>query len=186
MGYVEQKHYDRIDRFVRKFSSNRVGVSPYVPREMVDGPPDESGWVPWKPVDNPMPDQNLRKLEELYHVSFPPLFRAYLLHKCLLMTDFVVRLPQTPVDKPLSEIEQRLQLLDQESFFRENSLIPFGDDANDVGPVCFDLKSPIDGEDYAVVVVDHHRTREPNYRGEFKWKSFADLLDEIESTFEVQ
>lgn len=175
----------RIERFVKVFLDHH-GSGPTVsaPPDMVDRPPDESGWVPWQPVDSPVTDEDVLRLEKKVGKPFPPLFRAYLMYKCLLLTDFggrFVRLPETPSDDPLGELRGQLGIMEEEPFWRANGYVAFGQDGNDAGPVCFDTTRPTGDGDYPIVVVDHERTRSPGYAGRTKWDSFASLLDAMDA-----
>jgi hypothetical protein len=180
---VPEKDWQRIERFVRVFLDHQ-GSNPTVdaPADMVAGPPDTSGWIPWQPVDSPVTDQDIARLEKQAGTPFPPLFRAYLMYKCLLMTQFnPVVLPETPSNAPLQKLKRLLKLIRDDPFFKQNGYIPFGQDANGAGPVCFDTKHPSVDQDYPVVVVDHDRMGNPGYTGERRWDSFASLLDVMEA-----
>src|SRR5262245_15401963 len=87
----------RIRRFVDEaFLPRAVTIAVGPPREMIDGEPVGDGWVPWKAVESPVTDEDIADLEAAIGAPLPPLFRAYLMYKCLLMTDFgMVRLPET-------------------------------------------------------------------------------------------
>ncbi|ARU57342.1 hypothetical protein OLMES_3301 [Oleiphilus messinensis] len=168
-----------IEKFVDTFLSNSgEGFALEVPTNMMVGSPDADGWAEWKPVDSPLKESDLAKIEECLGHSLPDLFKAYLLYKCLLMTDFVVRLPQTPSNEPLKEFNQYLALRDSNLFFGKNMLVPFAYDANDAGPACFDV-SISDTNDYPVVIVDMGRTHVDGYRGEKGWRNFEELLNVI-------
>jgi hypothetical protein len=54
---------------------------------MVDGPRTASGWVPWKPVVSPVTEADIQAVEKVIGAPLPPLFRAWLTYKCLLMTN---------------------------------------------------------------------------------------------------
>jgi hypothetical protein len=149
---------------------------------MVDGPPDESGWVPWKPVPSPVTDADILAVEEGAGAPFPPLFRGWLMYKCLLMTDFgLVRLPETPSDDPLHEIRQYVGIMNSQPYFRPRLVLPFGSDGNDTGPLCFDLARRHPDGDCPVVLFDHELLDRPEYAGRPFADSFAALLDMLEA-----
>lgn len=178
---IPDQDQQRIRRFVDIFLPRCVSIAVVVPESMRAGEPREDGWIPWKAVDCPIGDEEILTLEKEIGVSLPPLFRAYLMYQCLLMTDFVVRLPETPYDDPLGALKHQLTPWKTESFFQERRLLPFGYDSNDAGPVCFDVAKPTAEGDYPVVVVDHERTEDPAYSGRVIAASFGALLDEIEA-----
>lgn len=171
---------DRIKRFVDVFAKRCTDIAVVVPNVMRAGPTDQEGWTPWKPVDSPIGNVEVLALESEFGAKFPPLFRAYLMYKCLLMTDFAVILPETPFDNPLGKMRSYLDLWNSEPFLRNHRLVPFAFDANDAGPVCFDIKSPRMNGDYQIVLVDHGRMRDRSYEGEVIAGSFSELLDNIE------
>lgn len=171
----------RIKRFVDVFIERCTDIAVVVPAVMRAGPPNSDGWTPWKPVDSPVTDIDVLSLENEFEIKFPPLFRAYLMYKCLLMTDFEVVLPETPFDDPLGNLRGYLELR-SDAFFRERGLVPFAHDSNDAGPVCFDTRKPqLDG-DLPVVLVDHGLMQNRSYNGKVIAASFAELLDRIEQT----
>lgn len=169
----------RIERFVRVFLERCTDVSVVVPPEMQNGPPTADGWWPWKAVDSPVRPEDVLRLEARVGGAFPPLFRAYLTYKCLLMTEFCVSLPETPFDRPLEQLEALLALRST-AFFTKRGLLPFGTDPEGAGPACFDLTCRGDDGDCPVVLVDLGRVSEPEYGGQFAFGSFAELLDCIE------
>ncbi|MFN3161241.1 MAG: SMI1/KNR4 family protein [Rubinisphaera brasiliensis] len=169
----------RVERFVDVFLEHRTDVSVVVPMAMRDGPATDDGWWPWKAVDSPVQPEDVLRLEARAGAEFPPLFRAYLTHKCLLMTEFCVALPETPFDNPLGQLEVFLDLRNT-SFFRDADLLPFGADPDGGGPACFDIASRDSSGDCPVVLVDMGRLEEVGYRGRRVFESFAELLDCVE------
>ena len=177
---IAEKDRQRIARFVDVFVSTTASVAVGVPDDMRVGVANSGGWATWKPVSSRISEPQLEALEAQIHMAFPPLFKALLLDRCLLMTDFVVRLPRTPSDAPLRELRRSLRLVEDDSYFSTHGYLPFGDDSNDAGPVCFDTTRRLPDGDCPIVVVDHERIGEPGYAGTVEWPSFAALIDEIE------
>lgn len=178
---VRASDQERIKRFVNVFVERCTDVAVAVPDAMRNGPTDGEGWTPWKPVNSPIVDDDILAFESEIGVSFPPLFRAYLMHKCLLMTEFAVVLPETPSDDPLGRLRQYLTLWQTEPFFRNHKLLPFAYDAEGAGPVCFDIAHRRDDGDYPVVRVDQGGMQAESYCGERIAGSFSELLDNIEN-----
>ena len=111
----------RIERFIRWFISHSgAGPAVVVPLDMRNGEPNSDGWIPWIPVENPLNEQAVSLIEIQIGYPLPSLFKCYLTYKCLLMTDFVVCLPQTPSSDPLKEFEDWIGLFESEPFFKEN------------------------------------------------------------------
>jgi hypothetical protein len=173
----------RIRHFVDEvFLPRAVLICPAVPPDMVDGPPDEEGWVPWKPVSSPVTDADILAVERVIGAPLPPLFRAWLMYKCLIMTDLGgVRLPETPANRPLHPFRQYVGIMDSQPYFRPRRVVPFASDGNDVGPLCFDLSRPLPDGDYPVVLFDHELLGRPEYNGVPFADSFAALLDRVEA-----
>lgn len=180
-GLISSKNQERIKQFVNVFVERCTDVAVVVPEGMKAGERDAEGWIPWKPVDSPIDDEQILALEEGVGVSFPPLFRAYLMYKSLLMTDFAVIFPETPSNAPLEKLRQHLALWESEPFFKEHGLVPFAYDADDGGPVCFDIGRQKSDGDCPIVRVDRGRIQDATYDGETVAESFSQLLDDIES-----
>jgi hypothetical protein len=172
----------RIKRFVSVFLEKGVRIAPGVPSNMVNGPPFDGDWIPWKPIESPVTENDVARLEAMTGVRFPPLFRAYLMYQCLLMTDFgIIRLPQLPSDRPLEDVMGYMRVFNEETYWRVHGYVPFAYDGNDGGRMCFDTKRPDAQNDYPIVFVDHERAVSINYVGEQRWSSFAALLDTLEN-----
>jgi hypothetical protein len=179
--FVPARDQQRIKRFVDVFLAKGVRIAPRVPPDMVAGPSRDGDWTPWKAVDSPVDEEDVRRVEGVLGVALPPLFRAYLMHQCLLMTDFgIIRLPQTPSDRPLDEMLGYVRVFVEEPYWGRHGYVPFAYDGNDGGPMCFDTKRPSPENDYPVVFVDHERALQMSYTGEQRWDSFAALLDSLE------
>ena len=174
----------RIRQFVDEvFLPRAVLECPGTPPDMIDGLADESGWIPWKAVPSPVTDSDILALEAAAGAPFPPLFRAWLMYKCLLMTDFgVFRLPETPSDDPLREIAGYIGIMDSQPYFRPRGVVPFASDSNDVGPLCFDINRPLSDGDYPVVLFDHELLDRPEYIGRPFADSFGAMLEMAEAS----
>jgi hypothetical protein len=173
----------RIRRFVDEvFLPRAVTITPGGPADMLDGPPDASGWRSWKPLDSPVTDADMLDLEAVIGEPLPSLFRAWLMYRCLLMTDFgPVRLPDTPSDDPLGPFRRYVALMDSQPYFRPRRVVPFGSDGNGVGPLCFDLARRLPDGDCPVVLFDHELLHRPEYAGRPFADSFVALLDRLEA-----
>ncbi|MES2568615.1 MAG: SMI1/KNR4 family protein [Verrucomicrobiota bacterium] len=180
---VPESAQRRIRQFVDEvFLPRAVLLRPGAPVDMVDGPPDASGWVPWKPVPSPVTDADILAVEHVAGAPFPPLFRGWLMYKCLLMTDCgLVRLPETSSDDPLHQIREYVGIMDSQPYFRPRRVLPFGSDGNDVGPLCFDLSRPRPDGDYPVILFDHKLLHRPEYAERPFADSFGALLDMLEA-----
>lgn len=126
-----------------------------IPAEMRDaGIPSEDDWSVWKPIDSNVTDADLDRLETIYEMRYPPLYRALLKYKHYL------ELVEGGVS--FARHSSRDWELDLYNLYQcwipkrmiDIGLIPFGDEAlMDAGPVCFDVRSQSD--DPPVVYWDH-------------------------------
>ncbi len=173
---------NRIQKFVSSFVESGVNsVGLLVPLDMLDGPVDKNEWARWKPIDSPIQLNEIERIEKKYGVKLPLLFSAYLMYKSLMMTNFIVNLPETPSDRPLEQALLYLDIYNEHDFFKKNKLLPFGDYNVDHCLLCFDLKKQENKYlDCPIVHVDADLSNEPGYVGKRMWNSFSDLLDEIE------
>lgn len=179
--FVTNAEMKRYLRFYEIFLRCRSDIAVVVPEPMRDGPDDEDGWAPWKPVDSAISVSDVIGLEVGLGFRFPGLFRAYLTHKALLMTDFKVGFPETPVDRPLKQLRHYLGFMEFSPYFGEDGIIPFGWDSNDAGPVCFDTSKMSEDGDCPIVCVELDRVNSPHYCASPVADSFGQLLDEIEA-----
>lgn len=176
---VKNKDFLLIKEFVNVFRENSGGgFAIDVPPLMVSGKVDSDGWSEWKLVDSPVSESDIQKIESCLGVGLPSLFRTYFKYKCLLMTDFIVRLLQIPVDEPLKELYKYISAYSNTGYYKDNILIPFGFDCNDAGYVCFDIMDN-SNDDYPIVIVDSGKINDEGYRGDIKWGSFEDLIKDI-------
>ena len=177
--FVSEDAQARIERFVHVYLERCTDVSVEVPPVMRNGPRTEEGWWPWRAVDSPVRPNDVLRLEARAGAAFPPLFRAYLTYKCLLMTEFCVALPETPFNQPLERLEEILQLRGV-PYFQQNGLLPFGTAPSGAGPACFDVHRRDRNGDCPIVFVDLPRVVEEGYRAPRMFASFAELVDCIE------
>lgn len=179
--FLTDSERERYLRFFDVFLRCRTDCAVGVPDEMRDGPVDDDGWAPWKPVDSTITPAEVLNLESEVGGRFPGLFRAYLTHKAMLMTQFKVVLPVTPVDKPLVDLRRNLDLINQTPYYNQNRLVPFGYDSNDAGPVCFDMSQSRKNGECPIVCVEVDFVGDVVYRRRPIAGSFEELLDEIET-----
>jgi hypothetical protein len=172
----------RIEAFVKVFLATMGSTSaPGVPEPMRVGSPDEYGWSAWRPVESPIKEKDIAAIERFIGAKLPPLFKAYLTHKALLMTNFgILSLPEIRSDRPLEDVRAYLNLLATDPYLRSRGYVPFGQEGNGGGPLCFDTKRPNGEGDYPIMYVDHEREREAGYVGVQMWDSFAHLLDDVQ------
>ena len=100
-----------LKEFIINFlSTSGKGYALGVPKDMRVGVPDENGWCKWKATDSKITLKDIKKIEETLGFKLPLLFSEYLTYKSLLMTDFIISLPQIPTDFPLLELNQYIEM----------------------------------------------------------------------------
>jgi len=145
-----------------------------VPKDMQKGEVDSDGWCEWKTTNSNVSSEDFKHIEEKIGFIFPNSFKEYFTYKNLLMTDFLVRLPQIPSDNPLRELKEYLALLDEpNSFFKNKEMIPFAYDGEERGTICFSKK------DSSVVLMDSSKVFQEEYQGEKLFDSFDELIKAI-------
>jgi hypothetical protein len=152
------------------------------PREMLCCAHDADGLAPWQPVDSPIDEAMVNGFERFLQAPLPPLFKAYLTHKCLLRMDlYEGTLPGIDPRSPLQWLEwcalrRREPPLDSSLW-----LIPFTD--GPIGPhqtLAFDTRRS-DGEgDCAIVFITSHGDAIQTGAGQVVFDSFAFYLDHLE------
>ncbi|CZF80599.1 hypothetical protein GCE9029_02084 [Grimontia celer] len=149
------------------------GYALNVPADMRIGNVDDDGWCEWKSTDSSVTSEDIQAIEDGLGFKLPLLLSEYLTYKCLLMTDFSVRLPQTPCDNPLFEFMEYVTLYNEK--FKSLDLFPFAYDENDAGPICLDIRGFHTNES-AVVVYDYTYAGDPEYRGDLAWPDLKELF----------
>lgn len=124
----------------------------------------------------------MESLEQYSGVSLPPLFRDYFLYKQILDGDRgIIRLPDMTPPDPLANLKSQMAVVHDCRALQQHSLLPFGQDGNNGGPICFKTDEPTTNGDYPIYVTDHERLSDLSYSGERRWNSFEHLLDEIQA-----
>ena len=125
-----------------------------VPPDMVAGPIDAEGWVPWRMLPSTVAEADVARLEEALPAPFPPLFRAYLTARFTLGMDWF-DLPNLPSDHPLGELETAMN---RWPALWDVGYVCFADNAEGgAGPLCFDLRNRLPDGDCPVVLFDQER-----------------------------
>ncbi len=158
---------------------------------MAIGPPDCDGRRPWRSIPSVIDEAMLLDHENLLDCRLPPLFRAYLMGSCLLITDFYVgQLPPICPVAPMRRVEfDSVDLMDTPFFLPRPWLVPFAAGAADMSNLCFDTRRPTPLGDYPVIQVHHlagyfngHRDAPPFVEERCQiFGSFANYLDYLEA-----
>ena len=175
---------DRIAHFIDDVVLPRLNPLPGVPVELRGDWSSGDGWYSWIAIDSPVSDDDMNDIERDAGISLPPLFRAYFLYKQMLDGDYgLVRLPDMDPSDPLGNLRSQIAVSSDPNCpaLSQNNLLPFGQDGNDGGPICFKTDQPTDDGDFPVYFADHELLSDPSYSGKRVWDTFGQLLKAIET-----
>ncbi len=172
----------RITRFVDEILLPRQSPTVGVPPELRPDPSHTDEWSRWIAIDSPVTKSDLNALQTEFGVVLPRLYLDYFQYKQIFDGDHgLVRFPDMRPPDPLSDLRHTLSVY--QDFFintKRCRYIPFAEDGNDGGPLCFNLDEPTADGDFAVYFVDHELFRDPSYLGERWYDGFADLILAVE------
>lgn len=172
----------RIAHFVDDVVMPCANPLPNVPPNLQGDWKSGDGWTSWIAVPSSVNNDDLNAVEHQFRVRLPPLFRAYFLYKQVLDGDFgIVRLPNMTPPDLLGDLRRQMAIASELPALRENSLLPFGRDGNDGGPICFKTDEPNAQGDFPIYFADHELLADSAYRGERRWDSFEHLIDDIQT-----
>jgi hypothetical protein len=128
------------------------------PQDMVAGPVNADGWVEWRmrPCTVPL-DDIFAKYVHAAGKALPPSFQRWYASTFTLDCDCsVLRLPANPSNSPGKPL---LQYVVPGNRWWERPLalgqLPFGDEGNDSGPLCFDTRASNDPGRWPITFWDH-------------------------------
>ena len=95
----------------------------------------------------------------------------------------LVRLPDMQPSDPLASLRSQIAIAADPNCpaLTQHKLLPFGQDGNDGGPICFKTDQPTEAGDFPIYFADHELLSDPSYSGKRVWDSFEHLLVAIES-----
>lgn len=157
-----------VDRFWNTYSRRFAPLS-FVKRRETKLEPWETlcsstDWYSWRPTPSrhdltPWFD----KLRAQHNLTLPPSFRLwYNAYATRNAETDVARLPCNPPDDSGVGLRQHLDPRSFADIPRELGLIPFADERNDAGPICFDPRAGGDPDRWPVVYWDHEYGLDPS------------------------
>lgn len=180
---VESDHKEIIVSLIDEVVLPNAGPLPGVPPDLRGDPFLDDDWFYWTAVPSPVTADDLDDLEQQYRVSLPPLFREYFLYKQILDGDFgIVRMPDMCPPDPLASLKSQMSEFSNCEALQNHALLPFAQDGNDGGPICFKTDEPTLYGDYPVYFTDHELLLRPTYSGEKCWDSFEHLIGDIRAS----
>ena len=175
---------DAVEKFFRAyyacFAPQRIPLSPTTPREMLARvEPDNSGYVEWRLTPQGDKAVDLAPLETVVGIPLPPSFKAWFTRYYTLDMDCsIVRLPECPSNNPLGPLKVIMTASHAFSTIpRQLGLIPFGEESNDVGPLCFDARQPKTDGEWPIVYWDHELDTKPRAIGPTIFSNFEKLIE---------
>lgn len=133
-----------------------------IPDEMRDRSiPSHDDWEAWKPIPSTVTVESLAAFEKSMALLLPQPFREFLSHVHFLDLNApnVRFLPHPPEWQRAKQTQQEMRLFDEDgrtlAHVRDLGLFVIGDDQNDGGPVCLELRRARADGDCPVVLVDH-------------------------------
>ncbi|WP_064792363.1 SMI1/KNR4 family protein [Shewanella woodyi] len=171
----------RIKTFVDDFILPRKGPLPGLPEKFRENPDNGEEWDDWIEVASCVTNQDLDAIEERFETTLPHLLKLYLKYKIIFDGDFgIYRFPDMTPANPLKNLISQIDVINQSSFFKAHKLLPFAQDGNDGGPICFKYDEDGIEKGFPIYFVDYDLIHNRDYEGEIIYESFIQLIDAIE------
>ncbi|RYY65155.1 MAG: hypothetical protein EOO12_07740 [Chitinophagaceae bacterium] len=156
---------------------DKVVYTPGFPDALKASEVDADGWVAWKPAPGTLQRSDYAALETRFGVRYPESFIDW--HRSCFFMDAdcgLLRLPPSNPAEPLRELEDRLDWPVAERLAPQR-IYPFGDDGNDAGPLVFDGRKEVPGNEFPVRIYDHEYGGDLKGLGPVIFSSFPKLLE---------
>lgn len=144
---------------------------------MKAGEEDENGWIEWKLLPGTFSSQLYHDLEKKYKVKYPESFINW--HRSYFFMDAdtsILRLPVSNPNQPLKELENALDWYIPQQLIPQK-LYPFASAGNDSGPLVFDGREPLPGNEFPIRVYDHEYNGDLRGLSPVIFSSFPKLLE---------
>lgn len=156
--------------------SNRTVFTKDIPGEMIESPKDKDGWFGWKLIKGTLSAGDYEKIETDFNIQLPESFVQWHKEYFFLGADIsILRLPVSNPNLPLKDIRQQLDWFIAEQLIPQK-LYPFGQEGNDAGPLVFDGRIPVGGNDFPVRFYDQEFGGDPEGLSETIFSSFGKLI----------
>ncbi len=157
-------------------------LSPVVPADMVSGPEDDDGMIPWKPIASKITGEQVAELEKALGYALPALFVDLITYKSTLSLEYdQLRFIPLPSDNGFFNLMQWMRDQSLSLGLLEKGLIIFAFSRDDESYYCFRANNPLfkdqAGLDYPVVLFDP--TDESCKDCGQVYDSFSGLLDAL-------
>ncbi|WP_147313808.1 hypothetical protein [Deminuibacter soli] len=144
---------------------------------MITSAPSEDGWVKWQPIPGTLTMTDYENLEKRFGVTLPPSFIEW--HRSFYFLDGdcgIIRLPESNPAQPLKELIVNFDWEIGRELIAEK-LYPFGEEGNDAGPLVFDGRTLVPGNEFPIRIYDQEEGNPPEGLSEIIFSSFPKLLE---------
>ncbi len=162
--------------YFKAFSNNAI-YTDGIPQEMMLSPVDEDGYFKWTLLTGTLKQEDYVKIEQKFGVKFPKSFIEW--HKAYHFLDGDCSYIRLPHSSPVKPMERIIDFLDWSVAARliEQKLYPFGDEGNDAGPLVFDARQAMPGNEFPIRMYDHEYQGDLDGLSEVIFSSFPKLLE---------
>ncbi|MDJ1485037.1 SMI1/KNR4 family protein [Cytophagaceae bacterium YF14B1] len=147
------------------------------PVEMKASEEDSEGWIEWKLLKGTLQASRYHQVEKQFGVLFPESFIDW--HKSYYFLDgdcSIIRLPASNPSQPLEELKRSLDWYVAQQLIPQQ-LYPFAEEGNDTGPLVFDGREKMPGNEFPIRVYDHEFGGELQGLSPIIFSSFSKLLE---------
>ncbi len=170
-----------IRKFVDEVVLPRKRPLPGLPDLYRKNPGNGEEWDDWIELGSTVTHDDFSSVEEKFNIVLPEPLKAYFEYKVIFDGDFgIYRFPDMRPNKPLDNLISEIELMNDLAFFKKNKLVPFAQDGNDGGPVCFKFNEESVEKGFPIYFTDHELLNHPDYEGELLFDSFVQFIEAIE------
>ncbi len=167
---------DKIEQFFNAYWTPGIKsiYTDKVSKEMMRSAVDEDGWYEWQLLPGNLTDEDYKRIEDRFRVTFPDVFIQW--HKRYFFADCdcaIARLPNSTPTMPLHSLIETLDWHIAEQLI-PIGLIPFAEEGNDAGPLVFDARN---NQDFPIRVYDHEYGGDLEGLSEIIFSSFEKMLE---------
>ncbi|MEQ8811527.1 MAG: hypothetical protein RIE59_20830 [Imperialibacter sp.] len=137
----------------------------------------ESGWIKWKPIRGTLSESDYYQIEKDLGILFPKTFISW--HQSYYFLDgdcSIIRLPASNPNRPLDDLKQAINWSCSRHLI-SSKIYPFADEGNDIGPLVFDGRMPMQDNEFPIRVYDHEYGGDLDGLSEIIFTSFSKLLE---------
>ena len=147
------------------------------PAEMQASEKDKEGWIEWKLLKGTLHESDYHNLEKKFGILFPKSFINW--HRSSFFLDCdcsIMSLPSSNPARPLESLKETIDWFIAEQLISQK-IYPFAHEGNDTGPLVFDGRKPIPGNEFPIRVYDHEYGGNLDGLSEIIFSSFPKLLE---------